>query len=1230
MSTSRRNFLKQALAGASAAWAELHARATAAIGIKVLAGFPSAGEGAPQSEPASPSNETQYTRGIGVYPGDPEEDFSPILVEDTSTYRNLALLRPAYHSSSYDYNLTAQLVTDGIKDAHLPRWVSTSASFQGSLPKPEREFFLDHNPTSVVELRGPRPYVQVQLGGGESAPEIDRVDVLAIVRGRNVKAEDLSFTVSVSDDGRKWEKLGSVAGPKPAPVSGYPLGFAQPGQLFAPSISLARVSQSRFYRVEFGIANAPPFEFGTQWEIGEVAFFRSNQRVEVGGPYDFTSAWMSGGLGEEWVYVDLGAPCEFNRVVLYWISPAAEGSLQVSDDARSWQDIQALSGGSSLTEDIKLAQPARGRYVRVLMKRPTSPYGYILSEMEVYGRGGFVAQPRPRLPKPAQGPQRRMELHEGAWRLQRDSLVSARGETMSQVGFKDDDWIPATVPGTVLTSYFNASAVPDPNYGDNQLMISDSFFYADFWYRHEFLAPAVSKGERVWLNLDSINWKADVFLNGSKIGRIEGGFMRGRFDVTERLLAEGKNALALRVEKNDTPGSVKQKSFEDTGKNGGALGLDNPTYHASIGWDWIPTIRGRDTGIWGKVYLTLSGPVTIENPFVTTKLPLPETSTAEVTIEFDLVNHESKRVPGTLRGRFGDAQFEQRVSLEGASKEHIKLDPTTHPDLRVKNAKLWWPTGYGEQNLYDLELSFETASQELSDTKMMKAGIRQMTYSEEGGALRIWINGRRFVPRGGNWGFSESMLRYRGREYDAALRYHREMNFTMIRNWVGQVGDEEFYEACDRHGVMVWQDFWLANPWDGPDPKDNDMFLRNVKDAVLRIRNHPCIALYCGRNEGFPPKPLEEGMRKALAELHPDIHYIPNSAFGVVGGGGPYRAMPISFYFTFGSATKLHSEMGMPNIPAIESVRAMMPNKALWPQGLDWGLHDFCLQGAQGGASYLRLIEENYGGASNAEEWITLAQFVNYDGYRGMFEGQSKHRMGLLLWMSHPCWPSFVWQTYDYYLEPSAAYFGCKKASEPLHVQWNPASESVEVVNLSAGNVRGLTARVEVLNMDGSKQWEKSATLDSPEDSVHAVIPMEYPSGLTAVHFIRLTLTHDAKVVSENFYLRGAEEGNYRAIRELPKVNLRASTRIERRDKRWHLTTQLHNPSDHPAVMVRLKVVREKSGDRILPAIYSDNYVALMPGERKTFQTELAHADTRGENPRIVVEGFNTGSVTEA
>jgi hypothetical protein len=454
------------------------------------------------------------------------------------------------------------------------------------------------------------------------------------------------------------------------------------------------------------------------------------------------------------------------------------------------------------------------------------------------------------------------------------------------------------------------------------------------------------------------------------------------------------------------------------------------------------------------------------------------------------------------------------------------------------------------------------------------------------------------------------------------------MHFNMIRNWVGQTGDDEFYDACNRHGIVVWQDFWLANPWDGPDPSDDAMFMANVTDTIRRIRNHASVGLYCGRNEGYPPAPLDDAIRAAIAELHPGLHYISSSADDVASGHGPYRAMSIEHYFSERATPKLHSEMGMPNIVTMDSLRLMMPDAAMWPLGRMWGLHDFCLDGAQGGSSYLERIERSHGVADGVADWVSLAQFVNYEGYRAMFEAQSRNRMGLLIWMSHPAWPSFVWQTYDYYFEPTAAYFGAKKASEPLHVQWNPVTEMVEVVNYSGGDAKGLTASARVLNIDGSVQWERTAAVDSAEDSTVSPITMEYPTGLTPTHFIRLGLTRGDEIVSDNFYWRGIERGDYRQLRTLPKAAVEARTAVARQGEVWRLTTELHNGSAHPALMVRVKAVRQKSGDRILPALYSDNYVALMPGERRAIVTELRHADTRGEAPRIVVEGFNLAAAT--
>jgi hypothetical protein len=621
----------------------------------------------------------QYTLGVGVYPGDPKENFAPVARTD-QTYRNLALHRPVYQSSSYDYNLTAQLITDGIRETRLPRWVAVSSSEQGEIPKNEREWLLDHNWLTGVSLKGTGGWVQVELAGGDGPLEIDRVDIDARPRVGQTGQPGWSAVVSGSDDEQTWKELGRAS------------GTDRPAREFKPSIALAAPSHSRFYRVALEAPSA------AGWLVGEVAFFDQGRRVETGGPYDFTSAWKSAGAPVEWVYVDLGAVCTFDQIKLVWIRRAGAGELDVSDDAAHWEILQPLSGDDRLAvtiagpsassnhasmDEIKLGKPARGRYVRLQVNIAPSTEGPILSEMEVYGRGGPLPRGRGSAGRFEAG---RFDLAGGAWRIQRDSLVTADGAALSTPGFQDADWLVATVPGTVLTSYYNAGAVPDPNYGDNQLAISDSFFYADFWYRDEFVIPPVAHGKHVWLNFDGVNWKADVFFNGEKLGRIEGGFMRGRFDITSRVRAGQRNAVAVLVEKNATPGSVKEKTFDNPDKNGGALGADNPTYHASIGWDWIPTIRGRNTGIWNNVYLTTSGPVTIEDPFVNSTV----NQGADVTIEATLRNHESQPVTGALRGHFGEIAFDEPVKLEASGSQTVKHT------LHLANPKLWWPNGYGD------------------------------------------------------------------------------------------------------------------------------------------------------------------------------------------------------------------------------------------------------------------------------------------------------------------------------------------------------------------------------------------------------------------------------------------------------------------------------------------------------------------------------------------------------
>jgi beta-galactosidase/beta-glucuronidase len=1123
------------------------------------------------------------------------------MVADKLTYRNLALHRPAYQSSAYDYNLTAQLVTDGIKEESLPQWVVTATSNKGALAKNEREAFLDGNRASAVFLNGPKPWVEVDVEGEGLVPEVDHADVW-IRKARSTKPDAMwSIRVLGSDDHKTWNEVGHLD------VSGFPSSVDdQPS--FREAIDLTREVKYRSYRVELSSESI------SSWGLAEVEFFEKGKPQPLTGPEIFSSDWMSAGSGEEWVSVDLGAACTFDRIILSWLQRPAEGSIEISDDGDDWKQLEALPAVSKAVDDLRIAAGVKARWVRVKMTKPREADGrYILTELEVFGRGGPVAVAQAVLaPQEAGGA---LRLSRGHWRLQRASEVVADGRMLSRVGFDDDDWVVATVPGTVLTSYLNDEAIANPDFGENQFAVSDSYFCADFWYRNEFVAPASrDNDDHVWLHLDGINWKAEIYMNGERVGSIDGAFHRGEFDVTRLILPGKLNSLAVLVKQSNNPGSTKDK--EGDTMNGGALGRDNPTFHASAGWDWMSTIRGRNTGIWNEVRLSTTKAVKIENPAVKSKLPLPDNSYADISVQTTLRNLDNRAVTGKLHVAFGTESFDVPVELAAMASKTMSLSPEDYPKLRIEHPRLWWPNGYGDPNLYRVTLKF-VANGATSDETSFKVGIRQFKYSEEGGILRIWVNGRRFIARGGNWGFSESMLRYRAREYDITMRFHQDQHFNMIRNWVGQTDDELLYEAADRYGIVIWQDFWLANPWDGPDPDDNQLLLDNARDYLLKIRNHASIGIYCGRNEGLPPKPIDDGLRALIAELHPEIHFISSSADGPVSGHGPYRVMPLKEYFAQ-APSKMHSEIGAPNVPEREILNKMLSLEHMWPVGPEWRLHDF-----HGHNPFATAVDRDYGGAKDADEFASVAQFVDYNAYRGMFEGGGEKRLGTLIWMSHPAWPSILWQTYDYFYDTDAAYYAAKKASEPLHIQWNAATDAVEIVNYNGGDQKGIEARAQVLDLDGTVRWEKTAIVDSLEDSTLSPLHLEFPAGMKTTQFIRLALLKSGKPVSTNFYWHGTSDEDYTGIRELGQTSVYATSTMVKAGSIWQIATMLKNDSAVPALMVRVKAVRAVSGDPILPATCDDNYIALMPGEAQTIRTEVNEADTRGERPRVKVEGYN-------
>ena len=269
----------------------------------------------------------------------------------------------------------------------------------------------------------------------------------------------------------------------------------------------------------------------------------------------------------------------------------------------------------------------------------------------------------------------------------------------------------------------------------------------------------------------------------------------------------------------------------------------------------------------------------------------------------------------------------------------MKLDKTAFPQLTLADPPLWWPNGYGGQPLQHLKLT-AAANGVPSSTKNVTFGIRELAYDTSNKILKLSCNGRHIQLNGGNWGMDETMLRYEAKDYDTAIRLHQAMHMVMIRNWVGQVGKEEFFDACDKYGLLVWNDFWLANPSDGPNPTDEGMFMANVRDRISASATIPRWRSIAGATRETLPRVWIRAWRRKPRHSTAPVFTSPHSKAGLVTGGGPYEPKDDAWYFKNRGVT-LHSELGLVCVPTADTMRLMMPEKDLWPISDMWGLHDF-------------------------------------------------------------------------------------------------------------------------------------------------------------------------------------------------------------------------------------------------------------------------------------------------
>ena len=262
----------------------------------------------------------------------------------------------------------------------------------------------------------------------------------------------------------------------------------------------------------------------------------------------------------------------------------------------------------------------------------------------------------------------------GGWKLQEARKVAGTAQELSAPGFDASSWLDATVPGTVLTTLVDQGVYPEPTYGLDNMAIPESLNREDYWYRAEFTPPADATGRTLTLTFNGVNYAADVWLNGKRLGEIRGAFRRGVFDVTALVHAAEPNALVVRVSPVPHPGIPHEESMKaGAGPNGGAMLFDGPTFFCTEGWDWIPGIRDRVTGLWQDVVLHVGGPVRIGDVQVVTDLPLPDVSTADVRVTAVLENRSAEARKPVVRGEFEGVTFEKTVSLAPGEKAVVTL-----------------------------------------------------------------------------------------------------------------------------------------------------------------------------------------------------------------------------------------------------------------------------------------------------------------------------------------------------------------------------------------------------------------------------------------------------------------------------------------------------------------------------------------------------------------------------
>ena len=626
-------------------------------------------------------------------------------------------------------------------------------------------------------------------------------------------------------------------------------------------------------------------------------------------------------------------------------------------------------------------------------------------------------------------------------------------------------------------------------------------------------------------------------------------------------------------------------------------------------------------------------------------------------------------------------RFSKVVNIERRRQKTVEFTPEEFAELNIKNPRIWWPYNLGEPDLYDLYLNF-TADNVVSDVARIRFGIREVEdYVNEGGHKGFKINGKEILVKAGGW-TDDLFLADTPESIDAQLKYVKHMNLNRIRLEGIWGKDQTLYYLCDQYGILTmvgWSCQWeheqyLGKPVDDryggvTSPEDIELISKSWEDQIIWLRNHPSIYVWTVASDKVPKPELELKYIDTFLRYDPTRPYLSStggvgSEQGIIGNEqviseisgssgvkmlGPYAYTPPVYWYTDksrGGAFGFNTET-VPGaaVPPLESIKKMVPEDHLWPIDEYWefhcGLNEFNTL-----KRYQQAIDKRYGKADSIEEFARKAQVLNYELMRPMFEAFRANKgvaTGIVQWMLNAAWPKMYWQLYDKYLMPNGAFYATRKACEPLHLLYNYGDHSVYIVNGQFVSISNLRAEIRVLDINCAEILSETLEISADADSSVRIfrLPKFDNISRTYFHHLRLydeknvetgnnfywlstkpdVLDYDSKVEPWSYYTPTKEYADFTLLNSLPdaKINLEHSFAVL--DEKQKVAGKLENVSGHLAFFIELNVSGRNSGRTILPILWEDNYISLLPGE--TRNVEAVFAATNDE-PVLTISGWNS------